>query len=315
VSDPTRCALCGGHARLLYRGSPGTPDPAALAPTNHEVGDHGDLFACTSCGTVAQPSLPGGEELRSLYRRMNDTAYLDEEDGRRRAARRLLDMVERRVAAGRLLDAGCGHGMLLDEARRRGWETVGLDLSAAAAAHARDTLGLDVRERPLEQFTHDGGFDAVVLADVIEHVDDPAVAIDRCFELLVPGGVALFATPDPASRVARLAGRRWWGYLRAHTFLLPRETLARLLAERGLEPLSHRPLVRTFSAAYWFRGASQRGGALGSVGSLAGRAVPAGLTLSLTLRDEYVLLARRPDSRVESRRPASARASPARSTR
>jgi SAM-dependent methyltransferase len=264
---------------------------------------------------VVQPSLPGGEELRALYREMNDTAYLDEEDGRRRAARGLLDMVERRVAVGRLLDAGCGHGLLLDEARERGWETTGLDLSAAAAGHACKVLGLDVRELPLEKFTDERGFDAVVLADVIEHVDDPGVAIDRCYELLVPGGVALFATPDPMSRVARLAGRRWWGYLRAHTFLLPRDTLARLLAERGFEPLAHRPLARTFSAAYWFGGASQRGGALGSLGALAGRAVPAELTLSLTLRDEYVLLARRPASPVESRRPASASASPASSAR
>ena len=134
---------------------------------------------------------------------MRDDEYLAEEEGRRATANRLLDLVGAHRPRGRLLDVGCGHGLLLDEARRRGYDTVGLELSREAARHARETLGLDVRELPLEAFTEGtngdspGAFDAIVLADVIEHLDDPVAAIDQCAALLRPGGVLCVVTPGP----------------------------------------------------------------------------------------------------------------------
>lgn len=118
--------------------------------------------------------------------------------------------------------------------------------------------------------------------------------LEHCFGLLAPGGVLLVATPDPSSRVAALAGAEWWGYLRAHAYLLPSRTLERLLRESGFEIAERRSLVRTFSAAYWFSGARDRGGALGKLAGAVGRVVPDRLPLSLTLLDEYVMLGRRP---------------------
>ena len=97
--------------------------------------------------------LPQGDALHELYRDMRDDEYLVEEEGRRATANRLLDLVGAHRPRGRLLDVGCGHGLLLDEARKRGYDTVGLELSREAARHARETLGLDVRELPLEAFT------------------------------------------------------------------------------------------------------------------------------------------------------------------
>ena len=103
---------------------------------------------------------------------------------------------------------GCGHGVLLDEAQQRGYDSTGLELSSDAARHARETFGLDVHEVPLESF--DPGekrFDVVMLADVIEHLEDPVGALDRCFELLADGGVLCVVTPDPSSKTARWPGR------------------------------------------------------------------------------------------------------------
>ena len=137
---------------------------------------------------------------------MSDDAYLGEEGGRRATAARLLDLIAAQVGGGRLLDVGCGHGLLLDEARSRGYETVGLELSRSAARHAREALGLDVREAPVEDFADDEGFDVVVLADVLEHLDDPVAAVQRCAGLLRSGGVLCVVTPDPSSVTARLAG-------------------------------------------------------------------------------------------------------------
>jgi len=200
------------------------------------------------------------------------------------------------VAAGRLLDVGCGHGLLLDEARRRGYDVRGLELAADAAAYARDVLGLEVDEETLDEFVESAGgeqFNAIVLADVIEHLDDPSAALDRCVELLAPEGVLCVVTPDPSSLTARVAGARWWGYVPAHTYLLPRRTLLELVSARGLVVSSDVPLVRSFSFGYWLAGLAERGGSLGSIVQAVGRSPLGRRSLSMSLGDERVVLAHR----------------------
>ena len=268
------CPICGGEQSLRYRGTMERLSPDALSPTNHRPGEYGDLYRCAGCGTVQQPSLPRGAELARLYREMHDEAYLLEERGRRRAARRLLDMLGRRAPAGRLLDVGCGPGLLLDEARRRGYDVEGLEPSASAAAYARGELGLRVHEQPLDEYDSEARYDAVVMADVVEHLDDPVAGIRRCRELLRPGGVLCVVTPDPSSLTARAAGSRWWGLLPAHTFLLPRRTLRGLLTAEGMLISDDVPFVRSFSARYWLNGLAQRGGLLSAAIEAIGRVLP-----------------------------------------
>ena len=284
------CRVCAGTLVLRHPGTTAGPSADAFSPSCHTPGAHGDLFECVECGTVQQPSLPPAAELAGLYREMSDEAYLSEEAGRRATARRLLDLIGRYAPAGRLLDVGCGHGLLLDEARSRGYEVEGVELSRSAAAYARDVLGLPVREVPLEELEPDGGYAAIVLADVLEHVEDPVAAIRRCRELLRPGGVLCVVTPDPASATARLAGSRWWALLPAHMCLLPRHTLRELLGAEGLVVSDDVSFVRTFSARYWLAGFAERGGPLGTAVRAAARALPARASLSLSLGDERVVL-------------------------
>jgi SAM-dependent methyltransferase len=286
------CAICGGSLALLHAGTNEALTAAAFSPTCHEPGLHGDLWRCTRCGTVVQPSLPAGGRLVDLYRETDDAAYLAEEAGRRATARRLLALVERHAPRGRLLEVGCGHGLLLDEARRRGWTVVGLEPSAASRTHARDALGLDVRDTTVEQF-QDGPFEAVALADVLEHLDDPVGAIRACAARLREGGVLLVVTPDPGSATARVAGPRWWGLLPAHTYLLPRRTLRAVLAGEGLEPVEDRGLRRTFTLRYWLDGLGQRSGPAARALATLERTPLARVPVTLSLGDERVVLARK----------------------
>ena len=287
------CRICSGALTLVRRGQGAAATAAAFAPTCHASGAHGDLLRCRECGTVQQPALPRGDTLVDLYRDMRDPAYLDEEEGRRRTARRLLDLIAAHVPAGRLLDVGCGHGLLVDEAARRGYAAEGLEPARDAAAHARDTLGLSVRELAIEDPVLDTErFDVVVLADVLEHVEDPCATLDRCTALLADGGVLLVITPDPASRTARLAGGRWWGLLPAHLCLVPHRTLLELLTGRGLVVAEDVPFVRSFSPGYWLAGLGERVAPLQRLLARGGRAGGHG-QWSLALGDERVVLAQR----------------------
>src|SRR3954447_18417062 len=286
------CTICGGPLKLLHKGSGLEASALAFSPSNHQPGQYGDLYRCERCGTVAQPSLPSGDALLELYRQMRDDHYLDEEDGRRATARRLLDQIGRLAPSGRLLDVGCGHGLLLDEARKLGYEVEGLELSEHAAAHARDRLGLTVHSKTLAELPATPRYNAIVLADVIEHLDDPVAAIDHCGRLLEPGGVLCVVTPDPSSRTAQLAGAGWWGYLPAHTYLLPRKTLRELLQRRGFDVESDAGLVRTFTLRYWMAGLAERGGAVGTAVDALRKATPRRARISLSLGDERVMVAR-----------------------
>jgi SAM-dependent methyltransferase len=297
VGVATTCQICAGPLRLLHRGIEASEASAeAFSPTNHQPRQYGDLYRCERCGTVVQPSLPHGAALLELYRQMRDDHYLDEERGRRATARRLLDAIGRHVPSGRLLDVGCGHGLLLDEARRRGYEVEGLELSDYAAAHARDVLRLPVRQRTVADLAaapDPPAYAAIVLADVLEHLDDPLETIELSARLLAPGGVLCLVTPDPGSRTARFAGASWWGYLPAHTFLFPRRTLRDLLEQRGLDVADDLGLVRTFSLRYWMAGFAERGGALGAGVERLRRLVPPRASVSLSLGDERVVVGRR----------------------
>ncbi len=100
-------------------------------------------------------------------------------------------------------------------------------------------------------------------------------------------------TPDPSSLTARLAGARWWGYVPAHTCLLPRATLRELLCARGLVLSADVALVRTFSARRWVTGLAERLGPAGRPLEVLAERLPDDASLSVPLGDERVVLAHR----------------------
>ncbi len=101
----------------------------------------------------------------------------------------------------RLLDIGCGGGLLSEPMSRLGFEVTGVDASAknigVASAHA-DSLGLDIDYRcsTAEALLEAGAaqFDVILNMEVIEHVADPRAFLIDCTRLLKPGGLMIVAT-------------------------------------------------------------------------------------------------------------------------
>ena len=111
-----------------------------------------------------------------------------------------------RVPAGRApryLDVGCSTGFVVEAARDKGWDAIGIDLNPSAIEFGR-SRGLDLRTVALEEAGFaPGTFDAVSLFDVLEHLLDPARTLRACAELLAPGGILFMYVPnfDSASRL------------------------------------------------------------------------------------------------------------------
>jgi 2-polyprenyl-6-hydroxyphenyl methylase/3-demethylubiquinone-9 3-methyltransferase len=109
---------------------------------------------------------------------------------------------ERGLAPGalRILDVGCGGGLLAEEFARLGCKVTGVDPSVAsldvARAHARDE-GLDIEylEATGDQLPFaDGTFPAIYCCDVLEHVPDVRATVREIARVLAPGGVFLYDT-------------------------------------------------------------------------------------------------------------------------
>lgn len=100
----------------------------------------------------------------------------------------------------KLLDAGCGGGLLSEPLARLGAEMTGLDPSPetikAAKAHAeRQGLEIDYRCQSVEALAETGKtFDAVLAMEVVEHVSDLPGFLDACGRLVRPGGLSVVAT-------------------------------------------------------------------------------------------------------------------------
>jgi SAM-dependent methyltransferase len=268
--NPRSCAACGATTLVGHLRVAGQAGPEGLIPSTTQFGTAlSDIVRCTACGHMQLADLPSEASLAEAYGEAESDDYVDEELGQRATARRTLEQIERHRTPGRLLDLGCWVGYLLDEARQRGWATVGVEPSAFASAFARERLGLDVR--PGDLFTaglEPGSFDAVVLGDVIEHLPDPGRALERIASLTAPGGVLHLALPDAGSRIARLLGARWWSVIPTHVQYFTRASLERLLSAHGWELLELTTAPKAFTVRYY-------AGRIGGYSATAGRALVA----------------------------------------
>lgn len=156
-------------------------------------------------------------------------------------ARHVEALARRARPPGRLLDVGCSAGFFLEAARYAGWTVQGVELSADAAALARERLGLDVfvgelADAPLAPVS----FDAVTLWDVVEHVRDPAAMLRDARTLLRPGGTLALSTPNIGGLFPRLSrpvavATGYWTHPEppAHLFQFSQTTILRLLQATG----------------------------------------------------------------------------------
>ena len=171
-----------------------------------------------------------------------------------RGTRRILAILARDHPGGRVLDVGCGVGVLPALMRERGLDAIGLEPYDEVCRIARERyVGLEVicgtlTDADLPQ----ASFDAVTFVDVIEHLPDPLADLRQALRLLRPGGVLFIKTPNLNSLQARLLGR-WWYALDTprHLTLFAPGTLRRMLHAAGFADAVCRP-IRDPVGAMWF---------------------------------------------------------------
>ncbi|GGB92342.1 ubiquinone biosynthesis O-methyltransferase [Marivita lacus] len=153
----------------------------------------------------------------------------------------------------RILDIGCGGGLLCEPMARLGATVVGVDAGGSnipvARAHAQQSgLDIDYRHTTAEAMGNAGElFDVILNMEVVEHVADPLAYLTACQRLLKPGGLHLCSTinRNAKSFAAAIVGAEFimrWLPKGTHDwakFITPDELYA-LLRQAGLDPVDRK---------------------------------------------------------------------------
>lgn len=242
----TSCLLCGHSAH-------------AARPRYRRRDDC--LVECPACRLLYANPQYEDDELARLYAR----EYYDEQEllTSDRAAREqkynrvlnrtvLTDLLQRyprlnpetcpHSHAPRVLDYGCGPGYFLAECRTAGFESVGIEFSAAAARYARERLDLNVLSDPERSLSDlpPGHFQLITAWQVIEHLRQPAETLACLVELLAPGGVLAIATPSLRCWRHTIERGRWFNLQNlTHLAFFNRRNLPSLLRRLGLTKICY----------------------------------------------------------------------------
>lgn len=144
----------------------------------------------------------------------------------------------------KILDVGCGGGILSEALAEAGAEVTGIDLSTpsieAARLHAREQgLSIDYRVTSAEEISEEqsGNFDVVTCMEMLEHVPEPEKIVAACAQALKPGGHAFFSSINrtPKAFLFAIIGGEY--ILR----LLPRgtHTYSKLIRPQEMKAWSH----------------------------------------------------------------------------
>ena len=229
--ETCNCAWCGSQeSRLLFEG----PDRVERLPGQFR------FVTCNNCGLIRQDPRLSWESLKHYYPD-NYHAYIslvkDEKNRLRKFNRRYYQWkfrknLERYQSSGKLLDVGCGTGLLLEEFERtKNWQTMGIEPNERAAKYASQQLGIKVLHNQLTQVNlPPESFDVITFINVLEHLPDPIENLRTAYKLIKPGGWLIFSIPHVESLDAKLFGKYWIGWdLPRHLYLFPRTVLHSIL--------------------------------------------------------------------------------------
>lgn len=152
------------------------------------------LCRCSNCNFVFSRIIPTKQELYNYYQGYGLNSYLSPLTIKR--YNQLLDKFEPYRKTNKILDFGCGTGYFLIEAKKRGWEVYGVELSQEAIKQcvqknistSKDIIHILGYEKEM--------FDVIVSIEVLEHINNPNEELTNFRSILRKGGLVYVTTPN-----------------------------------------------------------------------------------------------------------------------
>lgn len=235
----------GPKDRTLKKACPFCREPATLEFQIHDVNrqvttEQFSYFRCHSCGLIFLSPVPAN--LESYY----PNEYYDAIPSVRRLDRIAeansyqIDLVQRFVPGGRLLEIGPGYGIFARLAKKSGFDVEVVEMSERCCKYLKEVVGVRAinSSKPVEILKTTGPKDVIALWHVIEHLPDPLECLESAAHTLAPGGILLVAAPNPGAAQFKMMGAAW-PHVDAprHLYLIPANLLIQRLRPLGLEPV------------------------------------------------------------------------------
>jgi len=238
-----------GLYRLAVRTLTGAPEPVAACPVCRSElglprfgieGVESRVLVCPTCGLGRLHPMLDSDALARLY----PDEYYGEPGTKfqpliermvRFVGERHITFLSRGLRPGaRILDVGCGRGVILSALADRGFEVHGVEISAEAARGADPRAEIRIASRLADAGYAPESFDEIIIWHVLEHLADPRGALEEAHRILKPGGRLIVAVPNFSSLQARFTGAAWFHLdLPRHLYHFPLAALRRLLDDVG----------------------------------------------------------------------------------
>ena len=193
------------------------------------------IIKCTACGMARTFPSPAPSE----FYNESDKGYLymlENEDLWRRFAGNILSEISGYKPSGELLDVGCGIGILVDEANKKGYQASGLEINPAAVSLGKERYKISLFNLSVSQMCATARrWDVVILNHVLEHIQEPVQFLSDCRKLLREDGILYIGVPCYTGWTAIAEGKEWYGYsVDQHIWQWTHKTIREVVNMAGL---------------------------------------------------------------------------------
>lgn len=196
---------------------------------------------CKDCGFIFMNPAIDDKTIKSLYSRdyfegNADYSYIDERKIKKFSNyvwNKRIKVIRKYVQEGNFLDIGCSFGGLLESASKF-YAPYGIEASEYAWTHASSIFGKNIHHGTIEDHPFGGNFfSAITMIELIEHLDNPLLAIEECYRLLKEKGVLVIQTANMDGRQAKKLGKDYEYFMPGHISYFTMKNLKEALLNAG----------------------------------------------------------------------------------
>ncbi|MDR2708857.1 MAG: class I SAM-dependent methyltransferase [Elusimicrobiota bacterium] len=213
---------------------------------------------CRHCGFIRINPQPTDAQLDQIY----NSSYFSNWGGSEKIFKAmkektfsyLLSFLPNMTKPSALLDIGAATGILMELAQNMGYDAYGIEAAKDGAQTIKEKFGASKIFSGYfdENFNTNifPSFDVIVMSDLLEHVKDPNLVLDKAYEMLKKDGYLLITTPDTSSLSCHILGKNWNHFSTEHLFYFSRKNISQILIKHKFCPKFIKPLPKFFNIAY-----------------------------------------------------------------